>query len=47
MVTQNMYYSKKNVNISLLLIHYVVPSKDKSKSASYCVIKFNKWETKK
>ena len=23
-----------------------MPSKDKSKSASYCVIRFNKWETK-
>ena len=45
-------YTKKNVPyykfspISNKYPSFIVPSKDKSKSASYCVIKFNKWETK-
>ena len=45
-------YTKKNVPyykfspISNKFPTFIVPSKDKSKSASYCVIRFNKWETK-
>jgi exoribonuclease R len=45
-------YTKKNVPyykftpISNKFPPFIVPSKDKSKSASYCVIKINKWETK-
>ena len=45
-------YSKKNVPyykfspISNKYPNFIVPSKDRSKSACYCVIKINKWETK-